>query len=103
MDNWITFPKKDLMQEIFLAEFEMDNETLTFWNKIKITPEIWRCNDVIEENFWVVAKINNQIIWYNDISEGFCISNNQKEKEITTYKTSNYNLNDAIYQILIRK
>ena len=103
MDNWIAFPKKDLMQEIFLAEFNLDDKQLILWNQIKISPEIWKCKDVIEENFWVVAKSDHYIIWYNDISEGFCISNYQKEKEITAYKTSNYDLNDAIYQLLIHK
>ena len=100
MNNWIAFPKKDLLQEIFLAEFNLDHETLILWNKIKISPEIWSCKDVIEENFWVVAKTNNQIIWYNDIEEGFNVSKYLDEYIILEYCASQQELNLALKELI---
>ena len=100
MDNWIAFPKKDLMQELFLAELDMDNDTLQKWNKIKIPPQIWACKDVIEENFWVIAKHKPYIIWYNDIEEGFNISTYLKEGEILSYKASKNKLIEVIKNIV---
>ena len=39
MDNWIAFPKKDLLLELYLTEQDLDDELLEFWNEIKISPE----------------------------------------------------------------
>ena len=100
MNNWIAFPKKDLMQEIFLAEFNLDHETLILWNKIKISPEIWSCKDVIEENFWVVAKSESYIIWYNDIKEGFNVSKFLDEYKILEYRASQQELNLALKELI---
>lgn len=100
MDKWIALSKKDLVQELFLAEFNIDNEQLKFWNKIKIEPEIWSCNDVIEENFWIVAKTNKHIIWYNDIEEGFNISKYKIEGIIISYNNSKQELHLALKQLI---
>ncbi len=96
MDNWINFPKKDLELEIYFSEQNMEDETLLFWNEIKISPEIWKCNDVIEDNFWVVALCENYLIWYNDIEEGFNVSRFKIKGEIVEYNASKNELNLAI-------
>ncbi len=96
MNNWINFPKKDLMLEIYFSEQNMEDKTLLFWNQIKISPEIWKCDDVIEDNFWVVALCENYLIWYNDIEEGFNISKFKIKGEIVEYNASKNELNLAI-------
>ena len=99
MDNWINFPKKDLELEIYFSEQNMEDETLLFWNEIKISPEIWKCNDVIEDNFWVVALCENYLIWYNDIEEGFDISRFKIKGEILEYGASHNELNFAVIEL----
>lgn len=96
MENWTAFPKKDLMMELFMAEQNLDDETLLFWNKIKINPEVWKCIDVIEDNFWIVAKFHNYVIWYNDIEEGFNISKFITEGDILTYTALKQELHISI-------
>ncbi len=39
MDNWINFPKKDLVLKIDFSEENMEDETLLFWNEIKTSPK----------------------------------------------------------------
>lgn len=99
MNDWISFPKKELMMEIHLGEQNMEEELLLFWNKIKLSPEVWKCSDVIEENFWVVAQYQHYIIWYNDIEEGFNISTSSTKHEILEYGASQNKLNFAVLQL----
>ena len=99
MDKWTAIKKSDLLFEIYMSEQNMNNEELKLWNSIKINPEVWKCNDVIEANFWVVAKNNNSIIWYNDIEEGYIFSAFKLKGEILSYKASKQGL-DIIIQKL---
>ena len=88
MDKWIAFPKKDLLLELYLTEQDLDDELLEFWNEIKISPETWTCEDVIHQNFWVVAKHQNWIIWYNDIEEGYNFSKYKEDLIILEYRAN---------------
>lgn len=99
MDKWCAFPKKDLMMELFMAEQVLDTKEDKLWSQIKISPEIWTCNDVFTENFWVVAKYKNWVIWYNDIEEGFNLSKYKNEGEIIEYGASQQELNFAIREL----
>lgn len=96
MNNLINFPKKDLLLEIYFGEQNMDEEILLFWNQIKISPEIWICTDVIEDNFWAVALYQNYVIWYNDIEEGFNISKYKSKGQILEYIASKNELDFTI-------
>ncbi|TPG65640.1 hypothetical protein EAH73_12665 [Hymenobacter nivis] len=51
----------------------MSEEVRRFWDRIKIAPEKWQEPSMGAEGggFWVVAVLDNAIIWYNDIEEGF--------------------------------
>ena len=51
----------------------MSFEQQNLWESIEITPEKWSQDPWGNEGngFWVVAIIGNNIIWYNDIEEGF--------------------------------
>ena len=99
MDNWISFPKKELMLDIYLGEQNMDDNTLLFWSQVKISPEIWRSTDFIEDDFWVVALHENYLIWYNDIEEGFDISRFKIKGEILEYGASHNELNFAVIEL----
>lgn len=96
MEKSIAFPKKDLMTELFLAEQNLNHSQELFWNKIKTNPQVWKCNDVIEDNFWVVARHENHIVWYNDIIESFNISKFKIEGEILEYCGSKLELTDVL-------
>ena len=44
-----------------------------FWDAVSIPPQKWQQHPYGDYGggFWVVAIIGSQIIWYNDIEEGF--------------------------------
>ena len=83
-------------------------ERMTFpqrnlWEVIKIDPKKWKQHPWGNKGggFWVVAILGNIIVWYNDIEEGFNLSNykiygiieeywcNQDELEITVQNLLN--------------
>ena len=37
MDKWNPFPKKEFLLELYLAEQDLTDEILVFWNKIRIS------------------------------------------------------------------
>jgi len=100
MENWTALPKKDLMMELFMAEQELEQTNETFWNSIKCSPEIWHCKDVIDDNFWVIAKWKTFIIWYNDIEEGFNLSTFKTEGEIQQYSAFQHDLNAVLNRLI---
>ena len=100
MENWTALKKGNLMMEIFLAEHNLDQECSTFWDQIKINPSIWKCEDVIEDNFWAVAKHQNYVVWYNDIEEGFNISIYKTEGIILKYSAFKDDLNQALNKLI---
>ena len=102
MDKWTAVKKSDLLLELYLIEQNLNFEDLEFWNSINIKPEIWSCSDVIEANFWVVAKSTNHIIWYNDIEEGFIISDFKNEGEILNYTAKKQELEVTIQQLKLK-
>ena len=99
MELWSPLSKSQILTEIFLAEQNLDSVSEILWNKIKISPQLWKCVDVIEDNFWVVAKSEQHIIWYNDIEEGFNISKYKIDGEIQNYNASKHELQFVLEQL----
>ncbi|HEY5748405.1 MAG TPA: hypothetical protein VIU12_20185 [Chryseolinea sp.] len=65
-----------IMNLVAEGETEMEQDTLTLWNAIKMTPEKWSQVSYPDKRieFWVVGLIGKTAIYYNDIEEGFNIS-----------------------------
>ena len=55
---------------------EFDSSVTQLWELIKIEPEKWQETEYGNEGegFWAVAIFGKNVIWYNDIEEGFNIS-----------------------------
>ena len=90
---------KELNNIIETSVAVMDTEVLCFWNSIKIVPEKRQVPYYINEDyFWIVGKIKNYMIYYNDIEEGFNISleNNLSYIEVTSAEQ------DELYFALIK-
>ncbi len=54
----------------------MSNNEIKLWKDISIKPNKWQEVEYGEEGngFWAVAIKENNVIWYNNIEEGFNIS-----------------------------
>jgi len=75
----------------------MDESLLRFWEFIKVPPVKWEGQTFSEggDGFWVVAIFGVQVIWYNDIEDGFNISNYTRFGQIDNYQVNQ----SELYQV----
>lgn len=101
---WKPISLPDLKNLILNGELELDDEQLIFWDLIKIEPEKWEEKDYGTEGggFSVVAIMGRQVIWYNDIEDGFNISGYQKYGRIDEYHCSQEELNWSVIALMDR-
>ncbi len=87
MQEWEPISLDELYVEILKTEKDLSGELKNFWNLIKIDPIKWKEKEFGEMGggFWVVAICGSQVIWYNDIEEGFNISTYKIFGEIEKY------------------
>ena len=101
MNIWKPITEKELYSEIWKTESELEGKYLNFWNLIKISPEKWSELNFGNEGdgFWVVAICGRKVIWYNDIEEGFNISNYNEYGKINEYYCNQDELNIAVLRL----
>jgi hypothetical protein len=101
---WKPISLIDLKNLILKGELELNDKQLNFWDLIKIEPEKWVEEDYGTEGggFWVVAIMGRQVIWYNDIEEGFNISEYKNHGEIDNYQCSQVELNWSVLALINR-
>lgn len=99
--KWKPITEKELYSEIWKTESELEGKYLNFWNLINISPEKWSEPNYGNEGggFWVVAICGRKIIWYNDIEEGFNISDYTKYGKINGYYCNQDTLNIAVLRL----
>ena len=99
--EWTPITKEELDNEIEKSVSEMDDKTLRFWNSIKIVPKKWFEKDYGIEGggFWVVGLIGSNVIWYNDIEDGFNISKYSKYGTIDEYYCNQDELKYTIWNL----
>lgn len=74
--TWLSCSQEELLRKIQVAEASMTPQQLAFWRRVRTTPEKWSLppwGDV-GGGFWVVALVDDEVIWYNDIEDGFNVS-----------------------------
>jgi len=98
---WKPITEKELYSEIFKTEPKLKGEYQNFWNLISISPEKWSEPSFGNEGngFWVVAICGRKIIWYNDIEEGFNISDYTEYGKINGYYCNQEELNEAVSRL----
>ncbi|SNR62646.1 hypothetical protein [Flavobacterium sp. ov086] len=101
MEEWEPISLKELNNEILKTEKDLDEELKNFWNLIKIDPVKWSEEKYGElgGGFWVVGIFGHQVIWYNDIEEGFNISDYKTFGEIEDYWCNQDELVHVIYRL----
>jgi len=74
--NWEPISEMELQKELQEARSRMAPGQATLWEKVKIVPVKWSQEPYGNEGngFWVVGILDHNVIWYNDIEEGFNLS-----------------------------
>ena len=99
--DWEPISLNEINNLIKTSVSVMDIEVLNFWNSIKITPKKWIENHYnSDDQFWVVAKTTNHIIYYNDIEEGFNISKINRPFQIEVTSAEQDELHFALIKLL---
>ena len=98
---WEPITSEELSLEISKGEKEMSSANFQFWNEIKFTPTKWAEYEFGDEGggFWAVAKYKNFVLYYNDIEEGFNISEFEKDREIKEYGAEQDELQFALIKL----
>ena len=93
--EWEPISSEEIYEKIKLYESEIHGQLLNFWTMIKIEPEKWSEEQYGKEGegFWVVAICGRKVIWYNDIEEGFNISQYCNYGKIDEYYCNQDDLN----------
>jgi hypothetical protein len=85
--TWTPITIEEIYDMILATERDLNGELLNFWELIKIYPEKWNEETYGKEGngFWVVGLIGRRVIYFNDIEEGFNISDYKTYGTIDNY------------------
>lgn len=99
--EWEPISLAELQEQIQKTETELTGELWNFWQLIKIDPTKWAEKGYGDEGggFWVVAICGPKIIWYNDIEDGFNISDYRIHGEIEGYYCNQDELSWAVRRL----
>ncbi len=99
--DWQPISEANLYDLIIESEGEMTAKERRYWDKIKIVPAKWQENSYgkIGGGFWVVGLIGNEVIWYNDIEDGFNISSYSVYGTIDEYSCNQDELHFTIKRL----
>jgi hypothetical protein len=98
---WNPITLEELNSEISISESELRSEEYNLWKLIRISPEKWQESDYGDEGggFWAVGLFGKQVIWYNDIEDGFNISDFSTYGTIDQYWCNQDELFHVIYRL----
>ncbi|MCS3532058.1 hypothetical protein [Chryseobacterium sp. JUb7] len=101
MNIWTPIPIEELDNLIQKNQTELHGQFWNFWQLIKINPVKWQEEEYGDEGggFWVVAICGTKVIWYNDIEEGFNISNYTQWGKIDEYCCNQDEINIAVMRM----
>ena len=101
MSEWKPITLKGLSEQIEKTEINLKDELLSFWQQIKIKPIKWVEEKYGEDGggFWVVAVCDTNVIWYNDIEEGFNISEYKIYGQIEEYYCNQVELSWSVSKL----
>ncbi|XZE19390.1 hypothetical protein SH449x_004709 [Pirellulaceae bacterium SH449] len=99
---WNPISLQDLNALIIESVSEFDAVQTRLWHAIKIAPAKWELHPWGDEGggFWAVGLIGRNVIWYNDIEDGFNISSFSTYGTIDAYYCNQGSLQPVVYDLI---
>ena len=96
--NWKPISEEEIKEDIKESVEKLSEAGKKFWNLIKIPPEKWQLNPWGDEGggFWVVALAGKNVLYYNDIEDGYNNSSFTTYGTIDSYVCEQVNLEHVI-------
>lgn len=91
------------LQELVDSDLaEADDDVIELWQAIRVQPVKWSCSPMGELGgwFWVIAKHEGTVLWYNDIEDGFNASPVLQEGVISDYGCEQHDLELCLRRIV---
>jgi len=101
MMEWKPITELELLDVIQSTETELNGEYWNFWQLVKTNPKKWdeETYGKAGGGFWVVAICGQKVIWYNDIEEGFNISDYKEFGRFEGFYCNQDELNIAVMRL----
>ena len=82
----------------------MDPATRRFWKAIQLDPRKWQQHPWGDEGggFWVVGVLGQRVLWYNDIEDGFNVSEYSEFGTIDHYGANQSELQNVVASLRVR-
>ncbi len=104
MSTWSPTTLDELCDKVRSGEYKMDPPLERLWSAIRVEFVKWKLHPWgdLGGGFWVVGMIGSQVLWYNDIEEGFNWSRYQQPGVIDEYWCNKDELQHSLYQLFFR-
>lgn len=98
---WEPITLSALYDRINHGEAEMRHPSRRLWNAIRVEPQKWHLHPWgdLGGGFWVVGVIGCHAVWFNDIEDGFNISQYVTAGQLLEYCCNQDELHDAIERV----
>ena len=99
--DWLPISEEAIWDMINEATIDMSAAERRLWEHISILPEKWKHEPYGTQGggFWVVCLIGRNVIWYNDIEDGFNLSKYTTYGEIGEYWSNQDSLLTAVKRL----
>ena len=100
--SWSPLPEVDLWDMINNSWDRMTLEQRKYWEILKVDPVKWEEPQygTLGGGFWVVAVFGNFVLWYNDIEDGFNLSQFKTYGKINEYYCNQDELEVTVQNII---
>jgi hypothetical protein len=102
MDEWQPISEAELLLEINRGVEKMVTVQRRVWEMVKVMPRKWQLHPWGDQGggFWVVAILEQTVVWFNDIEDGFNISQYTESGVIADYRCNQDELNWTVQRLL---
>ncbi|WP_199611544.1 hypothetical protein [Flocculibacter collagenilyticus] len=98
MNNWKQVEKAWIKNDLENQFWLLEEPQQRFWNLIKVVPQKWQLSPTgdLGGGFYVVAIFGNQVLYFNDIEDGYNISEFKEFGVINDYFCNQNELHHSI-------